>query len=115
MINDPHWTKGVTLKPHMSVMGLRGIIEEDPNLATFMRLFVYDSDAVSAYPSCVAAANVSKATTLFEVIDILNRKEEVYRSQNINLLQGHVNALEYGTAMFKLPKPQEALSLFADM
>lgn len=105
----------ITLKPHMAVRGLKGILKEEPELNTLFRFFVYDSDAVSAYPSCVSAANVSLQTTLFEVIDVIGRREEVFRSQNINLLQGHVNALEYCNEMFRMPTPQEALALFEDM
>lgn len=43
----------VTLKSHMSVLGLP-LIEEAPDLNTLIRCFVYDSDAVSAYPTCTA-------------------------------------------------------------
>lgn len=72
-------------------------------------------DAVSAYPTCTAVANVSRATTLYEIIDIAGVNEDVFRQQNINLLQGHVNAAEYCSKMFSLPKLQDSLALFEDM
>lgn len=101
----------VTLSPRMSVLGLQ-LIKEDQRLRTLIRFFVSDSDAVSAYPSCTAVANVSKATTLRELIGIVGVDEAIFRTQNLNLLHGHVNALEYCNQMFNLPKPQELLEYF---
>ncbi len=104
----------VTLKSHMSVLGLP-LIEEASDLNTLIRCFTYDSDAVSAYPKATGVANVSKATTLYEIIDIAGVNEDIFRQQNINLLQGHVNAAEYCSKMFSLPKLQDSLHLFEDM
>lgn len=104
----------VTLKPYLSVLGLT-IVEENALLRTLIRCMTYDSDAVSAYPSAAAVANVSKATTLYELIAILGIDEDVFRQQNINLLQGHVNAVEYSVKMFGLPSIEDSLSVFADM
>lgn len=103
----------VTLKSHLSSLGLP--ILEETDLNTQIRTHSYDSDAVSAYPTCAAVSNVSLATTLTEIIAIQGVDEAIFRQQNINLLQGHVNALEYSSKMFNLPKLQESLSLFADM
>lgn len=105
---------GVTLKPHLSVPGLK-LIREAAKLFSLIRCLVYDSDAVSAYPSAASAANVAKSTTVCEIIDILGIEEDVFRFQNINFLQGAVNALEYGHVMLNLPQPEKALSLFDDM
>lgn len=104
----------VTLPAHLSSLGLQ-CIEENPALRTMVRAMVYDSDAVSAYPSCIAVANVSRATTKREIIDICGIDESVFRLQNINLLQGHVNALEYGSVMHGLPRPQDTLGYFDDL
>lgn len=104
----------VTLKAHMSVLG-GAFIEEAEKLLTLIRAFVYDSDAVSAYPTCTAVGNVSKRTTLREIIDIIGIEEVDFRRHNINLLQGHVNALEYACEMYKLPRPQDALKYFDDL
>lgn len=104
----------VTLPAHMTVLGRR-CIAENPNLHTLIRGMVYDSDAVSAYPSCTAAANVSRETTVREIIDILDVDETAFRRHNINLLQGHVNALEYACEMHNLPTPQNALQYFEDL
>lgn len=104
----------VTLPSHMTVLGRR-CIEDNPALMTQIRCFVYDSDAVSAYPNATAVANVSRETTVCEIIAIGDLEENIFRAQNINILQGHVNALEYACVMHKLPKPQDALSYFDDL
>lgn len=96
------------------MLGLK-IIVENPELRTMFRMFVYDSDAVSAYPSAAMVANVAKSTTLCEIIDILGVEEMTFRFQNINFMQGHVNALEYCERMFSLPTPQQSLGYFQDM
>lgn len=98
----------------MSSLGLQ-IVKELGKLRSLMRCNVFDSDAVSAYPSCTAVGNVSRETTVTEIIDILDRDEQLFRAQGINLLQGHVNALEYSNKMFGLPKLDESLSIFSDI
>jgi len=104
----------VTLPAHMSSLG-KPLVAESATFLTMIRAFVYDSDAVSAYPSATAVANVSRETTVREIIDIEGIDETTFRRHNLNLLQGHVNALEYACVMHKLPTPQQALELFADM
>lgn len=66
-------------------------------------MFVYDSDQVSGYPSNTMAANVSIDTTARELKSIDGMKLDDFRTHNINMLFGKVNALSYGTHMFKLP------------
>jgi len=58
---------------------------------------------VSGYPSNTQAANVSIDTTSKELKSIDGIPLDVFRYQNINLLFGKVNALEYGNKMFQLP------------
>lgn len=86
-------------------------IEEDPNIYSNIRAFVYDSDAVSAYPTATSITNVSKETTKRELISIKDIDEEVFRAQNLNLVLGRVNAIEYCTTMFNMPKPEDLLKL----
>ena len=102
----------ITLPAHlMCDNGLR-CIEEDPNIRTNIRAYNADSDAVSSYPSDISACNVSKETTVREVINIEGLSEHQFRLQNINLLSGPVNAVEYCTTMFNFPTPEEVLELF---
>lgn len=104
VLNLKNWIS--TLPSHMVTPGLH-LIEEDPYIATNIRTHVFDSDAVSAYPTCVSIANVSKSTTKREIIKIGDIDEETFRLQNINCLFGRVNALEYSNKMFNMPKPWE--------
>lgn len=95
----------------MADNGLR-CIAEDPTMRTNIRAYNADSDAVSSYPSDMSACNVSKETTQREVITIEGIPEEIFRLQNINLLSGHVNAVEYCVSMFNFPTANQVLQQF---
>ncbi len=49
------------------------------------------------------AANVSKDTTVKELIDVQGIDKEVFKLQNINLFFGSTNSIEYCTTMYNLP------------
>jgi hypothetical protein len=83
------------------------VIEESPNLHTNMRGHTYDADQVSGYPSNTQAANVSKETTVREIISIEGFEKDDFKLQNINLLFGVVNTGEYVHAMFNFPEFDE--------
>lgn len=100
-----------TLPSHMVIPGM-ACIEEDPTIRTNIRAYVYDADETAAYPTAVSVANVSKSTTKREIISIGGLEEEVFRLQNINILAGPTNALEYSQTMFNMPKPNELLKTF---
>lgn len=101
----------LTLPAHLQQMGL-AMIEENPHILTGIRGLVYDSDAVSAYPSCISTANVSKETTKRELIAIVGKEEKLFRMQNLNLVLGGVNAIEYSSKMFDMP---QAFDLLEDL
>lgn len=102
----------ITLPAHMTAdNGLR-CIKEDPKMRTNLRAFVYDIDAVSAYPKTIECLNVSKSTTVLEVIGMDGVDEYTFRMQNINLMGGRINGLEYAQTMFGLPKPTELLAAY---
>lgn len=58
--------------------------------------------------------NISKETTKKEVLDIKGIPADVYRMKNMLLSAGHVNAVEYCTAMFKYPELTELLKLYKE-
>ena len=101
----------VTLPAHMSIPGMT-CIEEDETIHTNIRCFAFDADATAAYPSATSVCNVSKATTVRELIAVDGIEETTFRMQNINLLLGHTNALDYSITMFGLMKPEEMLAHF---
>jgi hypothetical protein len=79
-------------------------LEEYPNVVTNIRGMVIDMDSVSSYPTCTEVGNVSKETCSTEIVDIIGVKEEVFRLQNISLLLGGSNTLDYFSTMFDLPR-----------
>ena len=70
-------------------------------------LHTYDSDQVSGYPSNTIACNVSRETTLSELINIEGHEKDEFKKQNMNLFYGKVNHLEYAQKMFNLPSLYE--------
>lgn len=101
----------ITLPAHNMELGLK-IIVEDKTMQTLLRAFVYDSDSVSSYPTCLVIANVSKRTTKRELISMDVIDEETFRMQNLNLVLGKVNAIEYSVNMFGMPKPTALLEAY---
>lgn len=83
------------------------LFEDVPNLVTNIRGLVSDVDSVSSYPSCTSACNVSKETTISEVIEVTDVPEEVFREHNLSLCLGKANTLEYFEVMFNLPSLDE--------
>jgi hypothetical protein len=86
--------------------GLR-VIAEDPTLITNIRAHTYDSDQTSGYPSDTQAANVSKETTVCEVLSIAGHNIEDFKLQNINLIFGKCNSLEYAQQLLSFPSLYE--------
>lgn len=101
----------ITLPAHMSVPGM-ACIQEDETIHTNLRCFAFDADATAAYPSATSVCNVSKATTVRELIDVDGIESDTFRMQNINLLLGHTNAMDYAITMFGLMKPEDLLEQF---
>ena len=79
------------------------IFNDYKNIITFIRGMVVDLDCISSYPSCTLAANVSKETTVTELIEIENIKENIFREMNLSIPMGATNMLEYCNVMFNLP------------
>ncbi len=87
-------------------------IAEDPTLCTNIRSHVYDSDEVSAYPTAVSIANVSKGTTKREIAKIEGIEEHIFRKQNMNMILGQSNSIEYCNTMFGFASSVELLNMF---
>ena len=102
----------VTLPLHMNVNnGLRAI-KEYPSLNTNIMTHVFDSDAVSSYPIDTMVLNVSKATTVRELIDIEGIPMDSIKLNNINLMSGSANSIPYCINMFNMPNHKELLELY---
>lgn len=77
---------------------------EAPELHTNIRPMVMDCDAVSSYPSDSIAINISKDTMSKEILDIEGVEPIIGKLQNINLMFGKINSIEYCNRMFNFPK-----------
>lgn len=93
----------ITLEPSLIVDNGLNNIKEDKSIRTNIHLYNADSDIAGAYPSNQCLFNVSRSTTLTELIDIAGVHPSIYRMENLNLLSGKVNAVSYCTRMFNFP------------
>ncbi len=101
----------ITLQSHLLLHEGLCIFSDFPGLITNLRGLVMDVDVKSSYPSATQVGNVSKGTTICELISIEGISEELFREQNLGIICGGTNALEYGEKMFKLPNAIEMLEL----
>ena len=104
----------VMLHPHQVTDSGLCVIEEAPDLRTNIRTHGADLDVAGAYPTNESCLNVSKETTVLELINIKDRlgnviPEEVVRAQTINLSGGATNALEFCQVLFQMPTLTEVL------
>lgn len=102
----------ISLSPNRLIDNGLKCIKEDPTLNTNIRLYNGDNDISSAYPSNQVALNVSQQTTMTEVIDIPGIPKEIFTIQNMNLICGKVNAVDYCTTIFNFPTLQNLLKEF---
>ncbi len=99
----------VMLKPHLVAdNGLR-LIQEHPALRTNIRGGVADLDIAAAYPTDEMVMNISKETTVRELVQVVGVEEEVTRMQTINFSGGKTNAVEFCTHMLALPTMEKLL------
>jgi hypothetical protein len=102
----------VMLPPHPIVdNGLKCIIE-NPNQSTNIRMGLADSDVSAAYPTNQVVANVSKETTVFELIEIEGVDRELMLMNTINFSAGHVNAMEFCNDILDMPNLHEMHTAF---
>jgi hypothetical protein len=66
-----------------------------------------DSDVAGAYPNNQVVANVSKETTVFELIEIDGVPRELMLMNTINFQAGYVNAMEFCTDILDMPSLHE--------
>lgn len=87
----------------MKENGLR-IIKGIPEIATRLMGHVYDSDAVSSYPSNTMALGLSGLTTLREIINMKGFSKSVIKRNFINLIMGPVNTIDVSNNLLNAPK-----------
>jgi len=104
--NDVLGLKGwiSTLDNYMVVDSENQVLEETKDAIHNVRLMVYDSDAVAAYPTALITGNVSKSTTVTELVKVNGVSKETFKNQNMNLLYGKVNNIEWCTSLMNFEK-----------
>jgi hypothetical protein len=103
----------VMLPSHLVADNGLQIIKENPNIHSNIRIAVGDLDATASYPTGESVFNISKETTVKELISIEGIDETTKRMGTINLSAGHTNAVEIGTTLFKLPTMDKWLEDFS--
>lgn len=93
--------------------GLKAL-NETKHITTNIRLSVYDADQVSGYPSNSQAINISGDTMSKEVLEYIGIDPMVAKLQNINLVFGPINSVEYCNTMFNFPKLYQLSGLIKD-
>lgn len=86
---------------------------EEENWTSRVHTHVGDIDIGSAYPTNNETLNISRETTVNELLDAYNDFEPiVLRTQGLNLSGGKVNALEFCNQIFNMPNLMELDKLF---
>ena len=102
----------ITLKSHLVTENKNRYITVDGktvDIVSNIRRNVCDADMSAAYPSSTIAANVSQETTHKEIVKIGEFNKEEFKSQNMDLMYGPTNAVEYCSTMFDMPGVFEIL------
>lgn len=79
-----------------------------------IRAMTSDNDQVSGYPSNTIAANISRDTTSRELISVQGVLKDEFKKQNMNLLFGKINTIEYCNTMFKFPNTMDLMDSIAN-
>ena len=93
----------LTLQAHLQMDNGMKVLEDVSEEPTLVKSAAYDADAVASYPSNTLSANVSKDTTHRELRLPDSIPREMLITQNLNLMYGSTNAIEYCENMFNMP------------
>lgn len=93
----------VTLPAHLMPLKKSRYYEETNCAYTKIRTHCADLDISAAYPSNGVALNISKETTVKELLSIKGVDITTRKHQGMNLSGGHTNAVEFMSKMFKAP------------
>ncbi|YP_009213028.1 DNA polymerase [Ralstonia phage RSL2] len=98
-------TKGhiVTLEPHLTVDSGMKIFNDYPELQTNFYGHNADLDVKSSYPYGQWVFNMSRQTTVRELVEIEGVRDHTRRIQGLNISGGRSNAVEFCTEIFGLP------------
>lgn len=93
----------ITLEPHLTIDSGLYVFKDYPGLRTNFYAFCGDLDVKSSYPYGQWIFNMSRMTTVRELISIEGVTDADRRIQGLNLSGGRSNAIEFATVIYKLP------------
>lgn len=93
----------VTLPAYMVHDNGLACIKEDPGYKTNIRTFSADLDVAASYPNGELCFNISKETTLKELVEIHGVDADIVKMNTINLSGGFTNAVEFCTSTLHAP------------
>lgn len=102
----------VMLQSHQIMDNGLCIVKENLNLRTNVRIHVGDLDVAASYPNGGIVFNISKETTVKELVEIVGINKFVTRMATINLSAGPVNAVEICNNIFNMPTHDQWLEAF---
>jgi hypothetical protein len=95
----------ITMLPaHLCMDNGLKCLEEMRNVPSNIRIGVGDLDIAGTYPNEGICMNISKYTCHRELLYIEGIPDHIRRRIGFNLAGGHVNALEVGHDLFKMPR-----------
>lgn len=95
------------LYPHLMVLNGLKCVEENPHQITNIQPATSDLDVSAAYPTNQVVANVSRATTVYELVGIDGLEMGRVKMNTLNFNSGATNALEFCHEMFDMPQLAE--------
>ena len=107
-------TKGhiVTLEPHLTVDSGMNIFNDYPGVQTNFYGHNADLDVKSSYPYGQWVFNMSRQTTVRELVEIEGVRDHTRRIQGLNISGGRSNAVEFCTEIFGLPSLAELSKIY---
>lgn len=102
----------VTLPSHLRVNTGLKVIKELPDVRSEIHVHTCDADVSAGYPTAQDILNLSKETTYRELCRFKDIDFETQRMASINLISGHVNAVEIVEDLFKAPHMNDLLRAF---
>lgn len=110
VVNPRDWTM-VLPSENIVDSGVK-LIRDFPNLSSLVFFNVSDLDISSTYPSVQVALNISKSTTLREIVKVQGLTEKQKRRAFVNLTCGKSNHVHVCREAFKMPGLMDLHALY---
>lgn len=102
----------ITLPSHQRVKTGLKVIRELPDVTSEIHIHTCDADVAAGYPTGQKILNLSKETTFRELCRIRGIPLENQKLASVNLIGGHVNAVEIVEELYQAPTFNQLLEGF---